>query len=297
VEKPYHTGLNRAWVYGKGVYLGVTFGLVNLTLATASATAGNATISGVSGTSLSAQTVTLTLTNASVVRGGLSDADASSWFDGLPSGVTVKANGSSLSNTITLTFGGTPTTVSTAAMSIEIPTSAQTSGAIISVTSNANAKFAVTAAVTAVAINNTAPSVGSVLSATLTPSAATVTYSWKVNGIEKGTSATYTVVAEDVGYTITLTVTGTGAYTGTVSSAATSAVTSANTGVLVGDVNGDGLVNAIDTAYLARYLAGWAGYPLSSTEAADVNGDGAVNAIDTAYLARHLAGWAGYPLG
>jgi hypothetical protein len=66
-----------------------------------------------------------------------------------------------------------------------------------------------------------------------------------------------------------------------------------DTQIIYGDVNGDGVVNSADSAYLARYLAGWPGYDINIA-AADVNGDGIVNSTDSAYLARHLAGWPGY---
>lgn len=65
--------------------------------------------------------------------------------------------------------------------------------------------------------------------------------------------------------------------------------------IISGDVNDDGSVNALDRAFLARYIAKWAGYTSISNEtAADVNCDGNVNALDRAVLARHIAKWGGY---
>lgn len=70
--------------------------------------------------------------------------------------------------------------------------------------------------VSSVALNTVDPIVGTVLSARgLTPSQATVSHSWIVDGVEKGTTSTYTVTTDDVGKKIKLTVTGTGNYTGT----------------------------------------------------------------------------------
>ena len=76
----------------------------------------------------------------------------------------------------------------------------------------------VTTKVTGVSINNPAPKVGDVISATIEPAGATVTYSWSTGGVSKGTTATYTVQADDVGKTIKVTVIGNGNYTGTVTS-------------------------------------------------------------------------------
>ena len=45
---------------------------------------------------------------------------------------------------------------------------------------------------------------------------------------------------------------------------------------------------------LRRYLAGW-GVEMNE-EAADLDGSGEVNNRDAIWLARHLAGWAGYEL-
>ncbi len=79
--------------------------------------------------------------------------------------------------------------------------------------------------VTNVTLNNTAPRVGDVLSVkTLTPDGATVSYSWKVGGIVKGTLSTYLVTEADANKKISLTVTGTGSYTDSATSAETAPV-------------------------------------------------------------------------
>lgn len=93
------------------------------------------------------------------------------------------------------------------------------------VTSAATAK--ITTAVTAIAPISGTPTVGQTLTAgARTPSAATVSYQWKSNGVNitGATNPTYTLTSAELGATITVTVTGTGNYSGTVTSAATTAV-------------------------------------------------------------------------
>ena len=69
-------------------------------------------------------------------------------------------------------------------------------------------------AVEAVGINYPSPVVDDVLQAVVTPSDATVTYSWKVDGVEQGNTASLRVLNAYIGKKITLTVTGTGVYYG-----------------------------------------------------------------------------------
>lgn len=65
---------------------------------------------------------------------------------------------------------------------------------------------------------------------------------------------------------------------------------------LYGDANGDGRSNAMDLAFIQRYLAGWMGYDESKVNISmsDVNGDEVLNPMDAAILARHIANWSGY---
>ncbi len=88
-------------------------------------------------------------------------------------------------------------------------------------------------ALTSVAVSDSTPTFGDTLSATIEPSAATITYSWKADGSQVSTGATYEVKAADIGKAITLTVTGTGSYKGTVTSTATSAVAAKDYSVYV----------------------------------------------------------------
>ena len=69
-------------------------------------------------------------------------------------------------------------------------------------------------AIEAVSVNYPAPVVDDVLQAVVTPSDATVTYSWKVGGVEQGKTASLRMLNEYIGKPITLTVTGTGVYYG-----------------------------------------------------------------------------------
>ena len=65
---------------------------------------------------------------------------------------------------------------------------------------------------------------------------------------------------------------------------------------LIGDLNGDALVNAKDTTFLRRYLAG--GYGVKTNfGAADVNADTVISAKDVTVLRRALAGGYGVTLG
>ena len=65
-----------------------------------------------------------------------------------------------------------------------------------------------------VSVNYPYPNAGDVLEAKVDPSEATVTYSWKVEGVEQATGSTFNVLAKYEGKVITLDVKGTGSYTG-----------------------------------------------------------------------------------
>ncbi|MDR1638942.1 MAG: S-layer homology domain-containing protein [Clostridiales bacterium] len=175
VEKPYKSGENRAWVYGKGTYAGLDFGWVTLDLKDAVATVADIAVAGDVGTVLIESKATLTLKNASVVRTGLASEDAKSWFTGLPSGISVTANGAALSNTIELTFSGTPTSGSNSPFKITIPESVQTSGNDLSVETNPDAKFAI--------VDTVVPTISNLDVPSATHNSATLTF----NSSEAGT--------------------------------------------------------------------------------------------------------------
>jgi len=60
-----------------------------------------------------------------------------------------------------------------------------------------------------------------------------------------------------------------------------------------GDTQPDRVIDAADSEYIARGIAGDPGYPLKSGPS-EVSGDGVVDAYDCVYLARHAAGVTGY---
>ena len=62
--------------------------------------------------------------------------------------------------------------------------------------------------------DHSAPLAGDILKAVVAPSSATVTYSWRVAGVEKGKEATYVVQASDSGKQIQVYATGTGDFSG-----------------------------------------------------------------------------------
>jgi len=102
----------------------------------------NVTISGVAGKALvTPQKASITLYGDRIASPGLSETDASSWFDWLPEGLSVKATAPANTGTIALYFSGVPEFGSKSAFDITIP------GHIISslndkhVVANPNAKF------------------------------------------------------------------------------------------------------------------------------------------------------------
>ena len=127
--------------------------------------------------------------------------------------------------------------------------------------------------VTSVSLNTYNPAVGTVLSVqAITPSNATVGYSWYVGDDVKGNASTYTVTSADVGKAIQLRVKGTGSYTGTVYSPKTSAVLSdtqisglklSTTAPVVGNV-----LKATITPAEAKVIYAWkvGGYQVSNAE-------------------------------
>jgi hypothetical protein len=60
-----------------------------------------------------------------------------------------------------------------------------------------------------------------------------------------------------------------------------------------GDVHADRVIDASDSEYIARGIAGDPGYP-PKFGPSEVSGDGILDAYDCVYLARHAAGIAGY---
>lgn len=85
-------------------------------------------------------------------------------------------------------------------------------------------------AIASVSLSTSAPAVGDVLSATVTPAEAEVTYAWlDSSGNLLSTEAQYPVTVADVGRQIQVRVTGTGEYTGTVTSDWTAVIAAPDT--------------------------------------------------------------------
>jgi len=103
------------------------------------AVVNNVIIGGTVGTALSpGQTARITLYRAAALA--LSNVDASPWFIGLPPGVAASASAAG-SDTIVLTFSGTPSAVSTAVFNITIPASALVGNSALAVQHNPYARF------------------------------------------------------------------------------------------------------------------------------------------------------------
>ena len=85
-----------------------------------------------------------------------------------------------------------------------------------------------------VSISDTTPTVGTTLTATLSPAGATATISWfRDNGVFVGSGSTYTVRTADVGYQLYAWADGTGDTTGEATSERTSAVAAAQSTTIV----------------------------------------------------------------
>ena len=112
-----------------------------------SAAVGDVTISGTVGSALSsAYDVSITLTD-DTFNEIEANTDVKNWFTNLPSGLIakIKENVAAGASTATITISGTPTEKSSALVAITIPAVYLASNTDLTVTNNANAKFAVIA--------------------------------------------------------------------------------------------------------------------------------------------------------
>ena len=112
---------------------------------------------------------------------------------------------------------------------VEVTGNGQWAGQKVSVLSQPVTKERKVAGVMIVNTNadHSAPLAGDILKAVVAPSSATVTYSWRVAGVEKGKEATYVVQASDSGKQIQVYATGTGDFSGQAASDMTSKVADA----------------------------------------------------------------------
>ncbi|MCL2719355.1 MAG: carbohydrate-binding domain-containing protein [Lachnospiraceae bacterium] len=125
----------------------VSAGITTLSSHPIDAAIGNITIEGTRTIAIHQQTATITLVNETVAGNGISNLSANSWFAELPDGINVSAYADEGSNTITLTFTGTPGVILTdytltAVFNITIPAIHLTISDIpLPVTANDNARF------------------------------------------------------------------------------------------------------------------------------------------------------------
>jgi hypothetical protein len=140
------------------------------------------TVSGTVGDTVSS-TATITLTGDTLVS-ALEDADVTSWFSNAPSGMTITAR--SADTVITLTFSGTPTTVSDAIMAITIPDTALSGSGDLVVSTSTLTRFAIT--------DGTAPTPGNtgiVTSSNVTERSATLNWAKATDNISLAANLKY----------------------------------------------------------------------------------------------------------
>lgn len=119
------------------------------------------------------------------------------------------------------------------------------------------------------------------------PDGVLLTYQWNFGDGVNATGSTVTHCYADAGtYTVTLTVTD--------NLGSCDVATCTVKVFLNGDVNGNGACEISDAMYLARHLAGIAGFESVEELVCDVNGNGLVEISDALYLARHLAQISGF---
>jgi hypothetical protein len=122
---------------------GANTGFVPLSVTTIPVAAVSAgVIDGAVGKPLTPQTAAITL-HGDTVKAALVNADASSWFGNLPSGMTVAADAEEGSKTVTLTFGGAPAVSGAAAFAITVPAAVLTAAAALPAAANADARFVI----------------------------------------------------------------------------------------------------------------------------------------------------------
>ena len=113
----------------------------------ATASVGNVTINGTVGTALEGTNeVTITLTNEKFVAMNADD-DVAAWFTNLPTGLEakIKANVDADATEAIITISGTPTVAKAEAIAITIPAEKVAGDAAVTVTENADAKYAIAA--------------------------------------------------------------------------------------------------------------------------------------------------------
>ena len=65
----------------------------------------------------------------------------------------------------------------------------------------------------------------------------------------------------------------------------------------LGDVNGDGMINALDSLAILKYLLDEDSFPMEVPAAANTNGDSTINALDSLAILKYLVDENSFPLG
>ena len=215
--------------YTEGGVTKTTTQAITVNASTPQATVGNITVSGTMNQALmNPVDVVISLTSDTIQNVAKND-HVESWFTNLPTGLTAEIdNVGSDAKTVTVRINGTPTEVKNEAMAITIPGEKLTSGAALTVTENANAKFNISAAETytvSFAANGGTGSMADVTGISgeytlpangFTAPAGKQFKAWSVGGVEKAVgdkitvsaNTTVTAVWEDIPV-VTYTVSGT----------------------------------------------------------------------------------------
>ncbi len=194
------------------------------------ATVGDVTIAGTTGTAIADKEVIITLANDT-----FAPTLSGSWITNLPAGLSQSVSRTDDTHA-KITVSGNPSAVSSDALIIKIPAASLASGSDLDVTGNANAKYNIKASVAALGgsagITGTAK-YNEILTAdtsAITGNTGTFLYQWKRNGtdIPGAESSTYKIVTEDIGKTITVAISSS-MESGTIVSPATATVGKADT--------------------------------------------------------------------
>ena len=132
-------------------YLSEKFTVSYTAAPTPTASVDDVSIDGVKGSSITAAEVKITLTNDKF-KAIAADTDVKGWFTNLPTDLDAKIKTVVNDNdtTATIEISGTPSVASSAELAITIPAANLVSNADLTVTSNANAKYNITAPATTI---------------------------------------------------------------------------------------------------------------------------------------------------
>ena len=204
-------------------YLSDPFTVNYTAAATPTATVNDVTITGMTGKEITAAEVEITLTNDKF-KAIAADADVGGWFTNLPAGLEAKIKTTVNENdtTATIKISGTPSVASSAKLAITIPAANLMSNTALTVTSNTNAVFAITAPATT--ITDSLVTVTDLTGKTYNESAQEPTFGGTLArdtdytvsyAVKSGSTGTFNSDGKPVGAgTYVVTVAGKGGYTG-----------------------------------------------------------------------------------